>query len=144
MQANVNMLRVQENLLKDAGLGAKDAQGKTAADYLRDPATRDAYLGVLKESLKTEKDPKAREALGNIVEAADKFCEIEDRRVAKLAPHMKDVEAKLAETLKIQHLAKSQGTALACAGVAQTSETGAACTAGAKPAPAKGAAAGLS
>jgi hypothetical protein len=104
MQANTNMLRTQENLMKDAGMGDKDASGKTGADYLRDPQTREAYLTTLRGALKTEKHPKAHEAIALMVESADKFVEIEGRRTAKLQPFMKEAEAKLIATLKAQHV----------------------------------------
>ena len=105
LQENIRMYRVGEGLLKDAGLGEKDKSGKSAADYLRDPSTRDAYLGSLKESLKATTDPKAGEALGFAVEAAEKFCEIEGRRMAKLAPHGEKMSEQFASALKAQHLA---------------------------------------
>jgi hypothetical protein len=106
MQTDVRFRTSQENTLKDAGLGEKDKDGRAAADYLRDPKTRDAYLGALKDSLAKETNPKAREQIAHMVEASEKFVEMEGRRVAKLQPHMKEIENKLAVTLKVQHLAE--------------------------------------
>lgn len=107
MQTNVNMLRTQENLLKDAGLTDFKQGDKTIspAALLREPHTRDAYLNGLKDALAKEKDPKEHQKLDDMVKAATTFVEIEGRRVAKLEPYMKDVETKLAATMKVQHLA---------------------------------------
>ncbi|MFZ4126144.1 MAG: hypothetical protein ACOYJ2_08790 [Rickettsiales bacterium] len=120
MQTDTRFRTSQDNMLKDVGLGAKDKNGMSAADYLRVPQTRDAYLGALKDSLGKETNPKAREQIGHMVEACEKFVEMEGRRVARLQPYMKEIENKLAATLKVQHLAenlKKKYLANACCGI---------------------------
>lgn len=92
IRTNAEYLRQQENLLKDAGLGEqKPANGRTAspAELLRNPETRHGYMATLMESGATHR-----------VEAAEKFVEMENRRVAKLQPYTDRLSAELAASAK--------------------------------------------
>jgi hypothetical protein len=114
LHENIRMIRVAEGELVDAGLGGRDKEGKMiAADYLRNPNTRGAYIDSLKASFKAEKDPKERETIGIMVEAAEKFVEIEGRRLAKLEPHMDKMSEAIVSALKTQHLAAQVSAAKA-------------------------------
>jgi hypothetical protein len=76
-----------EDFLAAAGLGERDKHGKNAADYLRDPKTRDDYMKVLNDAYDGEKDANRRIALGKLYHAAQDFLKMD-----KAAEAMKKVD----------------------------------------------------
>lgn len=73
-------------ILSNSGLLEKDPK---AAQYLRDPESRYAYLKMMRDTLRAEKDPNMREAINRMMLAATDFVKI-DRLASALVKNEQD------------------------------------------------------